>query len=94
MKLNENLKFFLIKLTAITIAIILIINITYNLILADKLEIINQLISLNKKENIEIIKNKIRKEIKNSLKKEKIIKEEDKELINDLINKIKNELKN
>ena len=38
-----DLKKFFIKLIAITFAIIVIINVTYNLILADKLETINKL---------------------------------------------------
>ena len=62
-KENKNeIKKFLIKLVAISFAIILIINVTYNLIFADKLESLNILLSLNKKENIELIKDKIRTE--------------------------------
>ena len=67
-KENKNeIKKFLIKLAAITFAIIIIINVTYNLILADKMENLNTILSLNKKENIEQIKNKIRVEIKKGL---------------------------
>ena len=54
---NNNkayLKRFFIKLAAITFAIIVIINVTYNLIFAEKLENINKLLSLNNKENIDI----------------------------------------
>ena len=56
---QNNLKIFFIKLLAITFSIIIIINATYNLILADKLENFNKIIQLNKKENIESVKNKI-----------------------------------
>ena len=45
---QNNLKMFLIKLVAVTFSIIVIINVTYNLILADKLENINKLLQLNK----------------------------------------------
>ena len=91
-KENKNeLKRFLIKLVAISFAIILIINITYNLILADKLENLNILLSLNKKENIEMIKDKIRSEINNGLKKDQILHNEDKELLLKLYKKLKNE---
>ena len=91
-KENKNeLKKFLIKLLAISFAIILIINITYNLILADKLENLNILLSLNKKENIEMIKDKIRSEINNGLKKDQILHNEDKELLLKLYKKLKNE---
>ena len=49
---QKNLKIFFIKLIAITFSIIIIINATYNLILADKIENLNKLLQLNKKENI------------------------------------------
>ena len=72
--MNKNkLKYFFIKLIAITFAVIIIINTTYNLIFADKLENINSVLSLGEKENRELIKNKIRQEIKNGLKKEYIL---------------------
>ena len=91
-KENKNeLKKFLIKLLAISFAIILIINITYNLILADKLENLNILLSLNKKENIEMIKDKIWTEINNGLKKDQMLNNEDKELLIKLYKKLKKE---
>lgn len=88
-----NIKLFLIKLFAISIAIILIINVIFNTIFADKLDFLNKLMSLNNKQNIEIFKNKLRKEIKNGLSKERILNEEDKKLIIQIINKVKEELK-
>lgn len=88
-----NIKLFLIKLFAISIAIILIINVIFNTIFADKLDFLNKLMSLNSKQNIEIFKNKLRKEIKNGLSKERILNEEDKKLIIQIINKVKEELK-
>ena len=50
---KNTLKIFFIKLIAITFSIIVIINITYNLIFAEKLENINKLLTINNKENIE-----------------------------------------
>ena len=88
---KTDLKRFIIKLAAVTFAIIVIINVTYNLIFAEKLESINKLLSLNNKENIELIKDKIRLEMKRSLLKEKIINEEDKVLFYKFYLKIKNE---
>ena len=89
---NKNdLKRFFIKLIGITFSIIIIINITYNLIFAEKFENINKLLSLNNKESIELIKNKIRLEIKNSLLKDKIMHDEDKILLYKFYLKIKNE---
>ena len=90
---KNTLKIFFIKLIAITFSIIVIINITYNLIFAEKLENINKLLTINNKENIEQIKNKIRIEIKNGLSKDKIFNEEDKMLLHQFYLKIKNEFK-
>ena len=88
---KTNLKGFFIKLTAITFAIIVVINVTYNLIFAEKLESIAKLLSLNNKQNIEIVKDKIRSEIKKGLLKDKILNEEDKVLFYKFYIKIKNE---
>ena len=90
-KNKTDLKRFFIKLAAITFAIIVIINVTYNLIFAEKLENINKLLSLNKKENIELIKDKIRFEMKEGLLKDKILNEEDKVLFYKFYLKVKNE---
>ena len=90
---NNTLKFFFIKLISITFAIIVIINVTYNLILADKMDNINKLLSLTEKENIVLVKEKIRSEIKDGLKKKQILNKDDAQLINKLFNKIKNEIK-
>ena len=88
---KTNLKIFFIKLFAITVSIIIIINITYNLIFAEKFENINKLLSLNNKESIELVKDKIRLEVKNALLKDKIINDEDKILFYKFYLKIKNE---
>ncbi len=88
---QSDLKIFFIKLIAITFAIIVMINITFNLMFAEKLENINKLLSLNNKENIELIKDKIRLEIKKGLLKDKIMNEEDKVLFYKFYLKIKNE---
>ena len=88
---QNNLKIFFIKLVAITFSIIVIINATYNLILADKLESINKLLKLNEKENIDAVKNKIRSELQSGLEKENLINEQDKILIYKFYKKIKKE---
>lgn len=90
-KNKSDIKKFLIKLTAITFAIIIIINVTYNLIFAEKLENINRLLMLNNKESIDNVKDKIRLEIEKGLKKDNIINEEDKVLLYKLYLKIKTE---
>ena len=88
---QNNLKIFFIKLLAITFSIIIIINATYNLILADKIENLNKLLQLNKKENIDSIKNKIRSEIQSGLEKDNLLSEQDKILIYKFYRKIKKE---
>ncbi len=88
---QSDLKFFFIKLIAITFAVIVIINVTYNLIFAEKFENINKLLSLSDKENIELVKDKIRLEIEKGLRKDKIMNEEDKVLFYKFYLKIKNE---
>ena len=90
---KSDIKRFIIKLIAITFAIIIIINVTFNLIFADKLENINQLLLLNKKENIDSIKDKIRSELREGLNKDSVINEEDRLLLYQFYLKIKKEFK-
>ena len=82
---KSDLKKFFIKLIAIIFAVIVIINVSYNLIIAERLE------RIGSKENIELIKNKIRSEIKSGLNKEKILNDEDKMLLYKFYLKLKNE---
>ena len=88
---KANLKRFFIKLAAVTFSIIVIINITYNLIFAEKFETIEKLLSFGNKENIELMKDKARSEIKKGLAKDKIFNEEDKILLYEFYLKVKNE---
>ena len=90
---KDNLIRFFIKLLAITFSIIVIINVTYNLIFAEKFETIDKLLSFNNKENIEQMKDKARSEIKKGLAKDKILNEEDKMLLYEFYLKVKNEFK-
>jgi|TARA_B110001454_G_scaffold205764_1_gene215619 hypothetical protein len=90
---QSSLKSFFIKLISITIAIILIINVVYNLFLADKMEALNKLISLDKSKFRSELRDKVRNEIRDGLKKEKILNKEDKILLYKLYIKIKNEFK-
>jgi len=89
---RNNLKNFFIKLASITFASIIAFNIIFNLIFAERLEKIDKIINLNKKENREEIINKLRDEIKKGLNKENILSEEDKILFYELYIKIKKEL--
>tara|TARA_Y100000992_G_C20931168_1_gene334526 strand:- start:212 stop:490 length:279 start_codon:yes stop_codon:yes gene_type:complete len=92
MKPESNLKVFFIKLIAITFSIIIIINVFYNVFLSDKLEILSKLSSFDK-ETADMIKDKVRSEIRSGLAKEKILSDEDATLIKKFIIKISSELK-
>ena len=92
--MDNNLKCFFITLVSIVVAIIIVINITYNLLLADKVEAINSLLLLNKKENRLKFKEKIRIEIERSLAKDQILNKEDKELLYKFYLKLKKEFQN
>ena len=91
---KNKLKFFLIKLSSIVIAIIILINVSYNLILADKMAAINSLLLLNEKENRILLKDKIRREIESGLSKDHILEKEDKELLYKFYLKLKKEFEN
>ena len=92
MKHESNLKIFFIKLIAITFSIIIIINVFYNVFLSDKLEVLNKLSQFDR-ETAEMIKNKVRSELKSGLEKEKILSDEDALLIKKFLKKISSELK-
>ena len=88
---KADLKKFFIKLIAIIFAVIIVINTSYNLIFAEKLETINKLFNFGNKENVEQIRNKIRSEIKSGLDKDKILNQEDRVLLYKFYLKLKNE---
>ena len=90
---KNNLKIFFIKLLSITFAIIVIVNVIFNLIFADKLEKLNQILSLDKSKFRNELKEKVRNEIRDGLEKDKILNEEDKILLFKLYKKLKSEFK-
>ena len=83
--MNNEIKIFLIKALIIVVWAILIINTTYNLIFASKIEPFFEII--NKK----TIEKKIRDEIAQALEKDKIFYEEDRILLKKLYLKLKKE---
>ena len=89
--MDKNIKNFIIKLTAITISIIIIVNILFNLLLGERLEKIDELFSLSDSATREKIRNKIREELESGLEKEQLLSDEDKILIFRLYQKIKKE---
>ena len=91
---QQNLKFFLIKLVSISIASVIVINLLYNLIFAEKLDKIDKILSLNESKTRNEMKEKIRNELNDGLSKENIIAEEDKILLYKIYLKIKKEFEN
>lgn len=85
------MKQFFIKLISITFAVILVINVIYNLVFVDKLDNLNNLLSLSSKEVREEFRDKIRIAAKESLDKDNVIYEEDKILLYKLYKKINKE---
>ena len=90
---KNNLKIFFIKLLSITFAIIVIVNVIFNLIFADKLDKLNQILSLDKSKFRNELKEKVRNEIRDGLNKDKILNEEDKILLYKLYKKLRSEFK-
>lgn len=90
---SQNLKIFFIKLISIVLAIIITINILYNLILSERLEKIDRILLLNNDQYRETIKDKIRKELQDGLEKDNMISVEDKKLLYKIYLKLKDEFK-
>ena len=91
-KNKPSLKTFFIKLFAITLALIIVINMSFNLIVGERLEKIDKIISLNDKEERDQFKNKIRSEITKGLEKDRLLDQKDAELLYKFFIKVKNEI--
>ena len=92
-KPKKKLKTFFIKLLSISIAIIIIINLIFNIFFAERLEKLDQLLLLDRSDTRNEIKEKVRNELNEALNKENLIYEEDKVLLYKLYEKIKKEFK-
>ena len=92
-KSGVNLKIFFIKLISISVAIIIIINFLFNIILAERLEKIDKILSVSESTKRYELKEKIRDEINQGLSKKNMLHEEDKILLYKLYLKIKEEFK-
>ena len=89
--MKENLRSFFIKLVAISIAVIIIINLIFNILLGERLEKIDKIMSLSDSTNRAEVKKKIRSELEKGLEKDYIFSQEDKILIYKIYKKIKKE---
>jgi len=85
---SKSLKIFFIKLISISIAILIIVNLIFNLLFDERLEKIDKLLLLDKNEFRHEIKEKIREELNSSLDKDNLIYEEDKILLYKLYQKL------
>ena len=94
MKPQNNYKSFFIKLASISLAIVIVINLLFNLIFAERLEKIDKALSLDKSKTRSEIKQKVRNELSKGLNKENMIDEEDKILLYKMYLKIKKEFEN
>lgn len=92
-KNSINLKVFFIKLISITVAGIILINVAFNLILAERLEKIDKIFSLTETLERKSLKDKLILEIQKGLEKKEMLNKEDKIIILKLYNKIKSEFK-
>ena len=92
--INKNeFKHFLYKLISISVAIVIVFNLLFNLIFAERLEKLDLLLSLDDNNVRSKFSNKIRNELKKGLEKDNIFYEEDRILIFKLYKKIVNEFK-
>ena len=85
---KKSLKTFFIKLISISIAILILINLVFNLFLAERLEKIDKILLLDNNEFRHKIKEKIREELISNLDKDNLIYEEDKILLYKLYQKL------
>jgi len=80
---QRGYKSFFVKLASISFAIVIVINLLFNLIFSERLEKMDKIFSLDR--------NKIRSELSKGLNKENMIAEEDKIILYKLYLKIKRE---
>ncbi len=91
---RNNYKSFFIKLASISIAIVIVVNLLFNLIFAERLEKIDKILMLDKSKIRSEFKHKLRSELSKGLEKDNMIAEDDKILLYKLYLKIKEEFKN
>ncbi len=85
------MKIFVYKTLFVFVCIFILFQVTVGVKIK---QLNNQLNQLKSQKNIYHLKNRLRKELKNAVKKENYLSPEDAKLINDFLNKIKKELSN
>ena len=91
---QKSLKIFFVKLISTSIVIIIVINLIFNLFFAERLEKLDKILLLGRSDVRQNMKNKIRNELNDALKKDNLIYEEDKILLYKLYQKLKKEFQN
>jgi hypothetical protein len=87
----NNLKSFFIKLISISFAVIIIINVLFNLILGDRIEKIDKVLSIFEMEERKVFKDKFMSELNKNLQKKNMIDKEDKIIFLKVYKKIRKE---
>ena len=90
-KKDKNMRLFVYKTLFVFVCLLILFKLTIGSFIKD---IENKIDNITSKENIIIIKEKIRDELKDSLIKEKILDDEDAILINKFLKKIQKEIGN
>ena len=85
------MKIFVYKALFIFVCIFLLFQLTIGVKIK---QFERELDNFKSKENIENIKNKVRKELRSAVEKENYLSDDDAKLINEFINKLKQELSN
>ena len=83
------MKLFIYKTLFVFLCVFLLFQLTIGVRIK---QLNNELERLQSKENIEVIKNKLREELRNAVSKENYLSADDAKLINEFINKLKGEL--
>ena len=90
---QSKIKLFLIKLILASIAFVIVVNLLFNLIFAERLEKFDRVFSIGRSDIRHDLQEKIRNELNDSLSKENILYEEDKILLYKLYQKLIREFK-
>ena len=87
----NNLKSFFIKLISVSFAVIIIINVVFNLILGDRIEKIDKILSIFEMKERKNLKDEFMSELNKNLQKKNMIDKEDKIIFLKVYKKIRKE---
>ena len=87
----NNLKSFFIKLISISFAVIIIINVIFNLLLGDRIEKIDEILSIFEMKERKKLKDEFMSELNKNLQKKNMIDKEDKIILFKVYKKIRKE---